>query len=297
MPKQKGAGRSALGRGLGALMPEQTPEHEIREIPLREIRSNPAQPRQEFDQQKLRELADSIRTYGLIQPIVVKAVDAGYLLIAGERRCRACKLLDHELIKSIVVQCGDQEMTEMAIVENVQRADLLPTEEGAAYLRLMEEYGLTQEQVAQRVGKARSTVANLLRIIQLPVPVISLLNTGELTPGHAKALLSLPEQAAQEGMAARVAAEGWSVRETEEQVASLRREAEEKSEAIPGKKAVPRRLRGKSPGLAHLADELQKSLQTRVYVRGNESKGRIEIHYYSMEELNRLLELWQVDVG
>ncbi|MDR0433645.1 MAG: ParB/RepB/Spo0J family partition protein [Gracilibacteraceae bacterium] len=281
-------------------MPEQAAD-EIREIFLRDISSNPEQPRRDFDQQKIRELADSIQAVGLVQPVLVRPDGDGYRLIAGERRFRACKLLNRETIKCIVIDCSELEMTEMAIVENVQRADLLPAEEGAAYARLIEQYGLTQEQVAQRVGKARSTVANLLRIIQLPVPVLSLLNTGELTSGHAKALLSLPEQAAQEKIAARVAAEGWSVRETEERIAFLRQEEEEArrgetEKAGAGKRALPRRLRNKSSAVANLAEELQKSLQTRVFVKGDETKGKIEIYYYSTEELNRLLELWQVDI-
>jgi ParB family chromosome partitioning protein len=280
-------------------MPEQAGD-EIREIPLAEISTNPDQPRREFDAQKIQELADSIRAVGLVQPILVKAAEEGYIIIAGERRYRACKLLDHHSIKCIVIQCDEREMTEMSIVENVQRADLLPGEEGAAYARLIELYGLTQEQVAQRVGKARPTITNLLRITHLPVSVITLLHAGDLTLGHAKSLLSLPEQELQENMAVRIVEEGWSVRETEARIAQLLDEREQAEEESQGGKGKGTKSRGAKPAqnnVTYLADELQKYLQTRVFVKGTENKGKIEIFYYSAEELNRLLELWQVEIS
>ncbi|MDR1603814.1 MAG: ParB/RepB/Spo0J family partition protein [Gracilibacteraceae bacterium] len=278
-------------------MPERTGD-EIREIPLAEIQFNPEQPRQDFDPQKIQELADSIRSVGLVQPILVRPLEEGYRIIAGERRYRACQALNYHSIKCIIVHCDEREMSEMAIVENVQRADLHPVEEGAAYARLIEQYGLTQEQVAQRVGKARSTVTNLLRIIQLPVSVLTLLNAGDLTPGHAKALLALPEQAAQEELAPRIVAEGWSVRKTEEYIAQLRWE-EETAETDSASPRTGRNSRSPKPRstVTLLEEELQKSLQTRVFIKGNESKGKIEIFYYSPDELNRLLDLWQVEIG
>jgi ParB family chromosome partitioning protein len=282
----------ALGKGLNSLIPTQEAEM-IREIALTDIVFNPQQPRKEIDQEKLRELAESIKSVGLVQPILVRPAGSRYMIIAGERRYRACQLNNLPSIKCIVVDCTEQEMTEKAIVENVQRTDLTPLEEGMAYARLLEEYKLTQEQVAQRVGKARSTVTNLLRIIQLPVSALQYLNQGELSLGHAKVLLSLPEQEMQTSVAEMAVAAGWSVRQTEDYIASLKeKNPEEEPQAKPAKKPEKAGL----ANLKHLEEELRQALQTKVQIKGTEERGRIEIMYYSTEELSRLLELWQVEV-
>lgn len=281
--------KKGLGRGLGALITErETESSEIKEIMLIDIFPNPGQPRREFDQEKLSELADSIKEHGLLQPILVRPEGSKYYIIAGERRYRATQIAGLDRINCIVRDCTDQEMTERALIENIQRADLSPVEEGLAYARLIEEYGLTQEQVAKRVSKGRPTVANLLRIIQLPEDIIELIKKEAISLGHAKVILSLDSQEQQIALANRVVAESLSVRETE----VIAQNREKKSEPKNDKKA-------KNTGyniLGDIADKLQQSFQTKVAVSGSGEKGKIEINYYSRDELNRLLERWDIEV-
>ncbi|MDP4125543.1 MAG: ParB/RepB/Spo0J family partition protein [Bacillota bacterium] len=278
--------KKGLGRGLQALLPDDSAGNSsVMEISITEIEPNPDQPRKEFDSLALNELADSLREHGLLQPILVRSLGDRYCVIAGERRLRAAKLAGFSKIECIVQSCSDQEMAERAIIENIQRADLSPIEEGLAYNRLIEDYGLTQEQVAQRVGKARATVANLLRVIQLPQVVLELLRSEKISLGHAKVLLGVKDTALQVLIAQKAAKEQLSVRETEDLINKLAHESS-KSKSSPLY----------SPQLHNVADRLRSTFQTKVLLKGDLKRGKIEIQYFSEDELNRLLELWNIQV-
>jgi ParB-like partition proteins len=276
--------KKGLGRGLQALLPDDSGINSgVIEISISDIDPNPDQPRREFDPQTLNDLADSIREHGLLQPILVRPFGERYSIIAGERRLRAAKLAGYTKIECIVQICSDQEMAERAIVENIQRANLSPIEEGVAYNRLIEDYGLTQDQVAQRVGKARATVANLLRVIQLPDIVLELLRSEKISFGHAKVLLGVKDTALQVLAAQKASKEQLSVRETEDLIRKL-------TDGVV-KRKVSSVL---SPQLHSVEDRLRSSFQTKVSLKGDIKKGKIEIQYFSEEELNRLLELWNI---
>ncbi|NLI92884.1 MAG: ParB/RepB/Spo0J family partition protein [Peptococcaceae bacterium] len=278
--------KKGLGRGLGALITErETESSEIKEIMLVDIFPNPDQPRRDFDEEKLKELSDSIKEHGLLQPILVKPDGNKYYIIAGERRYRATQLAGLDRISCIVRDCSEQEMTEKALIENIQRDDLSPVEEGLAYARLMNEYGLTQEQVAKRVGKGRPTIANLLRIIQLPSEILDLLRKESISLGHAKVLLTVDSKEKQIALGEKVFIESLSVRDLE----LLIQKKEEKKPPVAAKRA-------KYDSLQDVEEKLRAVFQTKVSVKGSEDKGKIEIDYYSKEELNRLLETWKVEI-
>jgi len=282
--------KKGLGRGLGALITDRETESDfIKEIMIVDIFPNPDQPRRDFDEEKLSELADSIKLHGLLQPILVKPDGSKYHIIAGERRFRASQIAGLDRISCIVRDCTDQEMTEKALIENIQRADLSPVEEGLAYARLMEEYGLTQEQVAKRVGKGRPTVANLLRIIQLPTEVLEQLKTGNISLGHAKLLLTLENPQQQIALAHQIFTESMSVRDTE-----IHLQAKDEKPLQPVQPVKAKRI--KYDSLLDIEEKLRTIFQTKVAVKGNEQKGKIEIDYYSKDELNRLLEGWKVEI-
>jgi len=283
--------KKGLGRGLGALITErETESSEIKEIMLADIVPNPSQPRREFDREKLQELADSIQEHGLLQPILVKPEGSRYIIIAGERRFRATQLAGNDRINCIVRDCTEQEMTEKALIENIQRANLSPVEEGLAYARLIQDYGLTQEQVAKRVGKGRPTVANLLRIIQLPAEVLELINKEAISLGHAKVILSLDNKEQQISLAKRAVEGLLSVRETEMIVQNSEKKVQ------PAKNAIKTPKNKRYSSLNDIEEKLQHSFQTKVAVSGSEEKGKIEINYYSRDELNRLLERWEIEI-
>lgn len=278
--------KKALGRGLQALLSDELGENPIiKDILISDIIPNPEQPRKDFDLESLNELAESLRAHGLLQPILVRPEGDHYCIIAGERRLRAAKIAGFSKIASIVQVCTDQEMAERALIENIQRADLSPVEEGFAYSRLIEEYGMTQEQVAQRVGKARTTVANLLRVILLPTVVLDLLRDDKLSLGHAKILLALKDTTIQLLTAQKAAKEQLSVRETEELVTRL-------TENIHRTKSS----RERSPLFHNVEDRLRANFQTKVQLKGDLKRGKIEILFFSEEELNRLLELWNIQI-
>ena len=282
--------KKGLGRGLGALLIEkETDGSEIKEIMLTDIIPNPEQPRQEFDEEKLKELADSIREHGLLQPILVKPEGNFYQIIAGERRFRASQLAGLDRIQCIVRDCTEQEMTEKALIENIQRDDLSPVEEGLAYAKLIEDYGLTQEQVAKRIGKGRPTIANLIRIIQLPQEILDLLNKGNISLGHAKVILTVDSPDDQIQLAEKVYSESLSVRELESLVLSL------KNNSPSPKKEKQKKIK-KYSEFMEIEEKLQNIFQTKVTVKGGESKGKIEINYYSKEELDRLLKAMDVQI-
>ena len=267
--------RRALGRGLGALIPSAyRSEEESRDsvVPLAAIHPNPLQPRQSFAEASIEELADSIRQKGILQPLLVRRANGGFELIAGERRLRAAQRLGLEQVPVLVRDVSDGEMLELALIENIQREDLNPLEEARAYRRLIGEFNLTQEQVATRVGKDRSTVANSLRLLQLPAEVQRQLERGALSAGHARALVGAPSEAVRIELAQEVVAQRLTVRQTEQ--------------------LVQRRMRPPvGPELAAAEQRLTEHLGTRVRVlHGRNGSGRIEIEYYSLQELNGLID-------
>jgi len=277
--------KRGLGRGLGALL-SATPSEEdtLIEVPLDRVEVNPNQPRKAFDSSALSDLAASIKSSGVIQPVIVRRQGAGFQLIAGERRWRAARQAGLERIPAIVREVTDAESLELALVENLLREDLNPIEEAEAYQKLLAQFGWTQEELAQRVARDRSSIANCLRLLRLPAPIQDDLRAGRLTMGHARALLSLSSEADQMKLRDEILAHSWSVRATEDSA----RAAEDAARKRRGAPKAPRR---RSPELMALEESLQRGLMTRVRVTGNERRGRIEVSYATPDELERLSAL------
>jgi ParB family chromosome partitioning protein len=268
--------RRGLGRGLDALL---EPESVVRSLPLSQLKPNRLQPRSDFDEEGLAELANSIRAQGIVQPIVVtQEEDGGYLIVAGERRWRAARRAGLDEVPVVVRDVADdRELLEAALVENLQRSDLNPLEEAEAYRTLGERFELSQEEIAVRVGKGRSTVANRLRLLRLPVDVQDLLRTDRLTAGQALPLVAVESEEEAVRLAQRAAERGWSAREVE------RRTAE--------RKGAPRRRPPPDPDTAAAEQRLTRRLQTRVEIRRGGRGGTVRLHFHSEEELMRLYEL------
>ena len=265
-----------LGRGLGALLGSE-PEVSVEpssEIPLDRIQPNPRQPRKHFDPAALAELTESIRASGVIQPIVVRRVGEDYELIAGERRWRAAKEAGLERIPAVVRDATNVQSLEIALVENLLREDLNPLEAAEGYRQLLSDFAWTQEQLGQRIGKDRSSIANTLRLLRLPAPIQEDLRDGRLTMGHALSLLSLTSAEEQLKLRDQILAHSWSVRATEADVKARR--------------PTPPPPRGRSVELVAFEAALQRTLMTRVRIVGNDRRGRIEISYATAEELERL---------
>lgn len=283
--------KKGLGKGLGALIPEievaEPDRKAIREVEVEKVRPNPHQPRKEFDAERMEELAASIREHGVVQPIVVRPGGDGYELVAGERRWRAARLAGLERIPALVREFSDAESMEIALVENLQREDLNPLEEAEAYKALMEKCQLTQEQLASRVGKSRSQVANTLRLLQLGPVAAGEVRAGRLSMGHAKVLLGVDDPAVQDQLALRIVAEGLSVREVE---GLLRRKA-----APPPKREVDRA--SLSPDLKAVEGRLREWFGTPVKLTMKGDRGRLEITYFGEEGLGRLLEILGLSEG
>jgi ParB family chromosome partitioning protein len=277
------AKRQALGRGLDALFPagdRPARAEGVRLVGVDQIIPNPRQPRTVLDPDKLAELATSIASHGLIQPLVVTETVEGLVLIAGERRWRAAQLAGLEQVPVIVKETTPQDMLELALIENIQRADLNALEEAHAYRALIDDFGLTQEAVAERVGKARSTVANLVRLLSLPENIQAAVNDGRLSGAHARALLPLPTPEAQTAVMNQILKLDLSVRQTEAMVANL----------LADQRPPPRQRRPLPPELAALQLRLEETLGTRVSIQRTGQGGRVVIHYYSDEELNAIYE-------
>ena len=277
--------KRGLGRGLGALLSATPSEGEsLIEIPVDQIEANPHQPRKAFDFKSLGELAASIKASGVIQPVIVRRHSDGYQLIAGERRWRAARQAGLERIPALVRDATDAQSLELALIENLLREDLNPMEEAEAYQKLLAQFSWTQEELAQRIGKDRSSIANCLRLLRLPAEIQADLRGGRLTMGHARALLALPTDAEQLRLRDEILAHDWSVRATEDSV----RAAEE----LARKRGAPvKRARRRSAELAALEEALQRALMTRVRIIGNDRTGKIEVVYASAAELERLSEL------
>ena len=276
-----------LGKGLGALLPgsEAAPLSGLTEVPVRAITPNPHQPRMQFDEQALQELADSIREHGLIQPlIVVRTSEDQFTLIAGERRWRAAQLAGLEALPVVIKDVAPQQMLEIALVENVQRADLNALEEALAYKQLIEEFGLTQDQVAQRVGKSRVAVANTLRLLKLPEPIKARLADGLITEGHARALLTIGDAAVQQHLLSQIVKSGLNVRQTEELVRRLMEDHPKAKKAQSS--STPHRSSGADTRA--LEERMRRSLGTKVTLSRSKKDGTIVIHFYSEEELDAI---------
>ncbi len=285
--------RRALGRGLGALIPQGTPANPPpadRRVLVSEIRPNPHQPRRYFDDTRLTELAESIKQQGILQPLIVRKLEQGYELIIGERRLRAAQKAGLDRVPVIIKDVTDAESMEMALVENIQREELTPIEEALAYRQLMEEFHLTQEEVASRVGKSRPVITNLLRVLSLPDEIKEEIDRGDLSIGHARTLLSLGTPEQQIAMARRIMRQGLSVRETETLVAQT--VTQPFTESVPVTVAqetteVPTARH--DIHIAALEEELIRTFGTKVRLRPKKKGGRIEIEYYSNEELEGIL--------
>ena len=268
--------KRGLGRGLGALLSGDPMEGDsLKQLRIDQISPNPNQPRKSFDINSLNELSASIRQSGVLQPVVVRRAGGGYQLVVGERRLRAAKMAGLETVPAVIRDVTDAESLELALVENLLREDLNPMEEAEAYERLLAGFGWTQEELAGRVGKDRSSIANGLRLLRLPAIIQDDLRSGRLTMGHARALLSLTSPADQLRLREQILAHSWSVRTTEEGV--------QRSHIL---RRAPRR----SAELGAIEDSLRERLATRVRLVGSERRGRIEIVYASREELERVVD-------
>jgi ParB family chromosome partitioning protein len=272
--------QSGLGRGLAALIPQRSADPGPTEVPLSRIRPNPHQPRRRFGEGELEALAASVAEHGVLLPILVTQTLDGYQLVAGERRFRAAQLAGLERIPVVIRQVADRDQLELALVENLQREDLNPIEEAAAFRQLIDEFGLTQEDVAARVGRARSTVANTLRLLDLDERIQAHVVEGRLTEGHARALGGLPADQ-QERVADIVVERALSTRETEELVRRLREPRAERDAAA---------VRPRDAELERVEEDLRRSLGTKVTLARSRKGGRIIIEYYSDEELGQLYD-------
>lgn len=276
-----------LGRGMDALFSDfddfTTPQasEEVTTIPISEIRPNPYQPRRQFDQQSLTELATSIKENGVFQPVIVRQSISGYELIAGERRLRASKLAGKKEIPALIRKVDEALMMEITVLENLQREDLNPLEEAGAYQMLMQKLHLTQDQVAQRLGKSRPYIANYLRLLALPAPVKKLVEDQQLSMGQARTLLGLKDKTKMTALAQRTLKEKLTVRELERLVTQLNTVKPKQPAAKPEK----------SPYLRASETRLQKHFGTKVNIAAHGDKGKIEINYLSTADLNRILDL------
>lgn len=299
------ARRSGLGKGLSSLIPPGEAEPGdgdgvavLRDLPVAEITPNPNQPRVHFDEESLAELTASIQQIGVLQPVLVRPVGSGFELIAGERRWRAAGRAGLTMIPAVVREAGDEASVEQALVENLHRQDLTALEEAAAYQQLIEDFELTHEQVADRVGKSRSAITNTLRLLGLPPAIQHLLADGKLSAGHARALLATPDRSLQEALARQAVDEGWSVRAIEEAVRAAGGGGEPAGDAAPeptgetgashdGAGVAPT-TRLRPPGLLELEELLADHLETRVAVQMGAKRGKITVEFADLEDLERI---------
>lgn len=275
--------RKALGKGMEAIFPGISDDEgsEAREVDIGRIEPNPFQPRKEWSTEEISSLARSILSQGIIQPLVVRKAGEDFQLIAGERRLRAAKEAGLEKVPVMIRQADDQQMLALALVENIQRRDLGPVEKAEAFSRLSNEFGLTQEEMGDRVGMSRSSVANFQRLLELPGKVLDLLRSGKLSMGHGRALLGLDDESRIGRLAVSAVKKGLSVREVEKSVRRLNSAGS----------VVDRKVREADAETRNLQDTLQRILKTRVRIRGKGGSGRIEISYHSLDELDRLLDV------
>lgn len=273
-----------LGKGLEALISgiSQDEKENIQEVSLAELRPNPYQPRKQFQEESLQELANSIREHGIVQPLVVRKSIHGYEIVTGERRFRAAKLANLDQVPIVIRDCSDDQMMEIALIENLQREDLNPIEIATAYRKLMDHFSLTQEELAQRVGKSRPHVANFLRLLQLPMDIQEDVSRGTISMGHARTLLAVESLEIQRQLAKKVVEEGISVRELEALVQQMQEGGKKRKE-----KRQPKPI---TPMMRQYEEYLQQILETPVKIKQGRRKGKIEIEYYSEQELERIVD-------
>ena len=285
------AANKGLGKGLGALLGESAMQPSTQQspllLPLQKIEPNRLQPRKSFNEEELAALADSIRQHGVIQPLTVRLLDTGYYqIIAGERRWRAARMAGLREVPVVIIEADDKKAMELALIENLQRADLTPIEEARGYQQLIGEYGLTQEQVADRVSKSRPAVANAMRLLSLPDELLSMVESGKLTAGHARALLSIKDERQQLAVAQKVVNLQLSVRQTEAMCKKLLK-AEQKPEPKPVEVDY----------LAECEKALTRCLGRGVKIVSGKRKGKLELEYYGQEDLKRLYEALSGNLG
>jgi ParB family chromosome partitioning protein len=272
--------RGGLGRGLSALIPGATEESGLLEVPVHAIAPNPRQPRESFDEESLAALARSIQEVGVLQPIVVRLRDDGYELVAGERRLRAARMAGLATIPAVIREADETESLREALIENIHRQDLAALELASAFQELLEDLGVSQEALAERLGYSRAHIANTIRLLNLPGEVQRMLAEGSLTAGHARALLALPDREAQSSLALRAAAEGLSVRQIEELVRSYM----EHPNQAPAPKKAPQ-----DPAMAEVEEILSEQLATRVRVQLGKRRGKIVVEFSGREDLERIV--------
>ncbi|MGG5463355.1 ParB/RepB/Spo0J family partition protein [Clostridium sp. B9] len=282
------AKKFGLGKGLGALIPEENlkekkeKDNGIIKIEIKEIKANEKQPRKFFDNNKLKELAESIKEHGIIQPLILKKEDKGYSIIAGERRYRAAKIAQLEEVPALLMDISDEKLLQISLIENIQREDLNPIEEGLAYERLLKEYSLTQEELSQTIGKSRTTITNTMRLLKLDDRVKEYVIEGVISEGHGRAILPL-ENDVQYEVAQKIIDNSLSVRETEKLVKKMLNDVVEEK--------TSERRKPLNPYYKDVRDRLQDYFGTKVNLNSSKNKGKIEIEYYSEEDLQRILDI------
>ena len=278
-----------LGKGLDALIPSLSinDDDKVVEIPISQLRANPYQPRKAFDEEAIHELAESIRQHGVIQPIIVRPVLRGYEIIAGERRFRVSQYCGNATVPAVVRTFNDQQVMEIALIENLQRENLNAMEVAVAYQGLMDQFSMTQEELSVKVGKSRSHIANFLRLLALPEEVKEHVSRGTLSMGHARAIVGVKDEELVKQLAKQSIDQQWSVRELEEAVQQLDR-------SKTGETKAKTKLKKKDPFIDTLEESLRERFKTTVKIKhGQKDKGKIELNYYSKQDLERLLELLQ----
>ncbi|MGG1550905.1 MULTISPECIES: ParB/RepB/Spo0J family partition protein [Paenibacillus] len=279
-----------LGKGLDALLPSLHIDEsdKVVQIPLAQLRANPYQPRKNFNEDSIKELADSIKEHGVIQPIIVRKVLKGFEIIAGERRYRASQVAGIPTIPAVERNFTDQQVMEIALIENVQREDLNALEIAVAYQGIIDQFSLTQEELSAKVGKSRSHIANFLRLLQLPESIKQYVSRGTLSMGHARAIVGVKDDKVKKELAESTISKQWSVRELEEAIKML----EETPTGQEKEKAKPKE-KNRDPYINQMEEQLRDRFHTTVKIKSQQDKGKIELLYYSKDDLNRLLDLLQ----
>lgn len=281
-----------LGKGLGALIPEDENFNDVDKakgsflIDINLIKPNEYQPRKSFDEEKIAQLSESIKEHGVIQPIVLKKDDSGYIIVAGERRWRAAKAAGLTEMPAIVMELSDKQVLEISLIENIQREDLNPIEESKAYRKLLDEFKLTQEELSKRVGKSRTAITNSLRLMNLDKRVQEYLIDGVISEGHGRALLGIADADLQYSTAQRVIDENLSVRETEKLINKLN--------SLPIELISEKELEKSDPHINDIRSRLEEKFDTKIIVSNKNNKGKIEIEYYSIDDLQRILDIMNI---
>jgi len=277
-----------LGRGLDALIPSLSvnDDDKVIEINLSQLRANPYQPRKTFDEESIKDLAESIKQHGVIQPIIVRSVIKGYEIIAGERRFRASQYCGNTTIPAVVRSFSDQQVMEIALIENLQREDLNAMEIAIAYQSLIDKFNLTQEELSMKVGKSRSHIANFVRLLSLPEEIKDNVSRGTISMGHARALAGVKDARIQKELAEQVVSMEWSVRDLEDAIQKL-------DTPKPEGKTVKLKVKKRDPYIEHIEESLREKFKTTVKIKQQKDKGKIELQYYNKQDLERLLELLQ----